>query len=116
MMGKIKMWAQSIAIVSLLVAAANGIPPVSNFGWSLPTFRFWEVAEVRQAFSHLAGFSLTSDHWRVFGYLVGRGALWVAVLTAFWSMFDYFRFFFAENKKRKSAAARIVPNEHPADP
>jgi len=101
-MGKLKMWAQCVAIVSLLVAGANGNPPVSNFGWVLPTFRFWEVAEVQMAFNHLSNFSLTPDDWRVFGYLVGRGALWFAVITACWSMYDYFRLFFDENKKRKS--------------
>ena len=111
--GKIKMWAQCVAIVALLVAGANGNPPVSNFGWVLPTFRFWEVAEVQIAFSNLCSFSLTSNDWRVFGYLVGRGALWVAVFTAGWSMFDYFRYFFAANKKRKSfdAAQRIIEIE-----
>lgn len=105
--GKIKMWAQCVAVVALLVAAANGNPPVSNFGWVLPTFRFWEVAEVQTAFSHLFSFNLTTDDWRVFGYLVGRGALWIAVATAFWSMLDYFKFFYNENKKRKLSKSEI---------
>ena len=96
------MWAQCVAIVSLLVAAANGNPPVSNFGWNLPTFLFWEVTEVQTAFINLFRFALTSDDWRVFGYLVGRGALWVAVITSFWSMYDYFRNFYDENKKRQA--------------
>lgn len=100
--GKIKMWAQCVAIVALLVAGATGKVPVSNFGLFLPTFRFWEVAEVQTAFAHLFSFSLNTDDWRVFGYLVGRGALWVSVGTALWSMFDYFRYFFTENKRRKS--------------
>jgi CDP-diacylglycerol--glycerol-3-phosphate 3-phosphatidyltransferase len=100
--GKIKMWAQCVAIVALLVAGATGNVPVSNFGWVLPTFRFWEVAEVQTAFSHLFSFTLNTDDWRVFGYLVGRGALWVSVITACWSMYDYFKFFLVENKKRKS--------------
>lgn len=100
--GKIKMWAQCVAIVALLVAGATGNPPVSNFGWVLPTFRFWEVAEVQMAFAHLFSLSLNTDDWRVFGYLVGRGALWVAVITACWSMYDYFKYFLVENKKRKS--------------
>jgi phosphatidylglycerophosphate synthase len=106
--GKIKMWAQCVAIVSLLVAAANGNPPVSNFGWALPTFRFWQVAEVQIAFQHLFNFSLTTDDWRVFGYLVGRGALWIAVITACWSMYDYFKMFFFENKRRQSISAEAV--------
>lgn len=97
--GKIKMWAQCIAIVALLVAGANSPPPVSNFGWEIPAM-FWEVAEVRDAFSNLLKFSLTTNDWKVFGYLVGRGSLWIAVLTACWSMYGYFKFFYNENKKR----------------
>lgn len=105
--GKIKMWAQCVAIVALLVAGANGIPPVSNFGEIFPTFRFWEVAEVHTAFEHLFNFSVLTDDWRVFGYLVGRGALWAAVLTAIWSMYDYCRYFITENKKRQSAGDAV---------
>lgn len=113
--GKVKMWAQCVSIVALLVAGANGPPPVSNFGWSLPTFRFWEVQEVQTAFSHLASFSLTSADWRVFGYLVGRGALWIAVFTALWSMYDYFKMFFDENKRRKSLTEAVFKTRKPAD-
>jgi CDP-diacylglycerol--glycerol-3-phosphate 3-phosphatidyltransferase len=102
--GKIKMWAQCVAIVALLVAAATGDPPVSNFGWVFPSLRFWEVVEVQVAFTNLLSLSLTTNDWKVFGYLVGRGALWVAVITACWSMYDYFKFFFNENKRRKTEA------------
>lgn len=98
--GKIKMWAQCVAIVALLVAAAAGQPPVSNFGLDYPAIKFWEVAEVRTAFTNLSGFALTSNDWKVLSYLIGRGALWVAVLMAIWSMYDYLKYFF----KRKSEA------------
>jgi CDP-diacylglycerol--glycerol-3-phosphate 3-phosphatidyltransferase len=114
--GKIKMWAQCTAIVALLIAGANGNPPVSNFGWVLPTFRFWAVAEVQTAFAHLFSFALTTDDWRVFGYLVGRGALWVSVLTACWSMYDYFKYFFVENKKRKNVAKLMLSKQESAAP
>ena len=97
--GKLKMWAQCVAIVALLVAAATGAPPVSNFGLEYPAFRFWEVEEVRTAFSDLTHFAMTANDWKVFGYLVGRGALWVSVITAIWSMYDYFSFFFREKQK-----------------
>ena len=97
--GKVKMWAQCIAIVALLVAAANGNPPVSNFGLDYPAFRFWEVAEVRTAFSNILTFALTANDWKVIGYLVGRGALWVSVITACWSMYDYFTYFFREKQR-----------------
>lgn len=98
-MGKLKMWAQCVAIVSLLIAAANGSIPVSNFGVEYPA-AFWRVPEVQTAFSDLAKFTITSNDWKVFGYLVGRGALWVAVITAIWSMYGYFAYFFRENKKK----------------
>lgn len=104
--GKVKMWAQCVAIVALLIAAAAGNPPVSNFGLEYPAFRFWEVEEVRTAFNNLIHLSTTVNDWRVFGYLVGRGALWVAVVTAIWSMYDYFSFFFrsrAQNDQEGTA-------------
>lgn len=106
--GKIKMWAQCVAIVALLVAGANGNPPVSNFGWSLPTFRFWEVTEVQIAFSNLMSFALTSNDWKVFGYLVGRGFLWLSVALAIWSMYDYFRFFISENNKKRQTVKEAI--------
>lgn len=102
--GKIKMWFQCIAIVALLVAAANSPPPVSNFGWQVPA-AFWQVTEVRTAFYNLSTFSLTANDWKVFGYLVGRGSLWIAVITACWSMYGYLRFFYEENKKRTAESA-----------
>ena len=101
-LGKIKMWAQCVAIVALLVAGATGKPPVSNFGLEYPSFRFWEVAEVRTAFSHLVQLNLTTNDWKVFGYLVGRGALWVSVITALWSMYDYFKFFIKERQSTQT--------------
>lgn len=101
--GKLKMWAQCVAVVALLVAAAAGDPPVSNFGQFLPTFRFWEVPEVQTAFANLQTFSLTGNDWRVFGYLIGRGALWVAVITACWSLYQYFIIFKRADRERKEA-------------
>ena len=109
--GKVKMWAQCIAIVALLVAAAAGNPPVSNFGEELPALRFWEVTEVRQAFTNLTSLSLTLNDWKVIGYLVGRGALWMSVAMAVWSMYDYLKFFFRakdENSKAAAAAASVA--------
>jgi len=101
-LGKIKMWAQCIAIVALLVAGATGKPPVSNFGLEYPAFRFWEVAEVQAAFRDLSQFSLTANDWKVFGYLVGRGALWISVITALWSMYDYFAYFITNYRKKQA--------------
>ena len=108
-LGKVKMWAQCVAIVALLVAGATGRPPVSNFGLEYPAFRFWEVTEVQTAFAHLTQLALTTNDWKVFGYLVGRAALWVSVITALWSMYDYFRFFITERQSIQSQN-----NEKPA--
>lgn len=102
-MGKLKMWAQCVAVVALLVAAANGPPPVSNFGLEYPT-AFWEVPEVRSAFSDLSSFAISPNDWKVFGYLVGRGALWVSVITAAWSMWVYFAFFISERRSSDTRA------------
>jgi CDP-diacylglycerol--glycerol-3-phosphate 3-phosphatidyltransferase len=110
-MGKLKMWAQCVAVVSLLIAAANGAVPVSNFGLDYPAL-FWQVPEVQTAFSNLTQFSLTSNDWKVFGYLVGRGALWVAVITAVWSMYGYFSFFVREkhnSSRSKDGSGPSIP-------
>jgi CDP-diacylglycerol---glycerol-3-phosphate 3-phosphatidyltransferase len=101
LVGKIKMWAQCVAVVALLVVGANINPPVSNFGWVLPSFRFWEVPEVQTAFSHLANFSLLSEDWRVFGYLIGRCGLWIAVITSLLSLYQYIMVFVQEDRKLK---------------
>ena len=100
-MGKLKMWAQCVAVVSLLVAAASGAVPVSNFGLDYPAV-FWEVPEVRTTFANLVSFQLTTNDWKVIGYLVGRGALWVAVITAIWSMYGYLSYFLQEKQKAKA--------------
>ena len=105
-MGKLKMWAQCVAVVALLVAAATGNPPVSNFGLEYPA-AFWQVPEVRQAFADLGAFSLSSNDWKVIGYLVGRGALWVSVITAVGSMYGYFRYFLVESRVRRTAAKAL---------
>ena len=60
---------------------------------------FWRVAEVRTAFDDLTRLAITSNDWKVFGYLVGRGALWVSLILAVWSMWDYFAYFLRERKK-----------------
>ena len=96
-LGKIKMWAQCVAVVALLVAAANGNPPVSNFGLDYPA-AFWQVPEVQTAFANLTTLALTSNDWKVFGYLVGRGALWVSVVTAVLSCYGYFSYFLNQRK------------------
>ena len=99
-LGKLKMWAQCVAVVALLVAAANGPPPVSNFGLEYPA-AFWQVPEVQTAFADLTKLDISSNDWKVFGYLVGRGALWVSVILSIWSMYGYFAYFIRENRAKR---------------
>ncbi len=101
--GKIKMWAQCIAIVSLMIAGTSGQPAVSNFGQPFPLIKFWTVPEVQTAFASLFKFTLTANEFRVIAYTVGRGMLWVAVISAIWSMYGYFEAFYKENKRRRIA-------------
>lgn len=107
MTGKIKMWAQCIAIVSLMVIGANTLSNTINPGAVLPTFGFWKADEFQTAFGHLATFAVTPDDWRVFGFLVGYVALWVAVATSLWSMYEYFTLFRRAHKERELADAKV---------
>jgi len=63
------------------------------------------VTEVHTAFEHLKSRSLTLNDWKVFGYLVGRGALWMSVGLAVWSMYDYLKFFFRAKQRNEAPAA-----------
>ncbi len=86
-------------MLNFVTYTVNCLTLTNNFD----LFRFWEVPEVQTAFNHLSQFSLDSNDWQVFGYLVGRAALWVSVIAAGWSMYDYFKYFLVENKRRKTA-------------
>lgn len=103
--GKIKMWAQCVAVVALLIAAVTGNPPVSNFDLDYPA-AFWQVPEVQTAFGNLSTFAITQNDWKVFGYLVGRGALWLAMILSLYSMWDYFAYFFKMRQNSRAQARK----------
>lgn len=107
MTGKIKMWAQCVAIVSLMVIGANTLSNVANPGAVFPNLRFWETNEFYSAFRNLFSFAVTPEDWRVFGFLVGNLALWVAVITSLWSMYEYFSLFRRAHKERELAEAEV---------
>ena len=106
-MGKFKMAAQVVAVALLIVSSASGKPPVANFGQAFPAIQFWTVPELRVALDHLfvAGAKTTPTDWQVLLYTMGRAMLWVVVLSAFLSMYEYFRAFY-EGEKRRVARAR----------
>lgn len=94
-MGKFKMLAQVVTVALLIVSSASGSPPVTNFGQPFPAIQFWTVPELRNALQHLFGSGATTmDDWRVLLYTMGRAMLWVVVLSACLSMYEYFRAFY----------------------
>lgn len=94
-MGKFKMLAQVVAIALLIVSSAQGAPPVANFGRAFPAIQFWSVPELRDALARLFGAgAVTMTDWQVLLYTAGRAMLWVVVLAACISMYQYFHGFY----------------------
>ena len=102
-MGKFKMLSQVLAVALLIASSASGAPPVGNFGQAFPAIKFWEVPELRAAFGNLLSSSgpSTAD-WQVLLYGAGRAMLWVVVLSACLSMYQYFRAFYGSISGRAS--------------
>ena len=94
-MGKFKMGAQVVAVALLIASSTAGAPPVANFGHAFPAIQFWTVPELRLAVAHLLSRAGPSgDDWQVLLYAAGRAMLWVVVLSACLSMYEYFRAFY----------------------
>lgn len=94
-MGKFKMLSQVVAVALLIVSSVAGHPPVSNFPRPFPAIQFWTVPELRTAIHHLLGQgALRMSDAQVLLYTAGRAMLWVVVLSAFFSMYEYFRAFY----------------------
>ena len=103
-MGKLKMAAQVFAVAALILASTSGNPPVSNFPRPFPAIAFWTVPELRAAVSHVFGPEATSwNDLQVLLYTAGRAMLWVVVLSAFYSMYGYFRAFYRAAMERDAA-------------
>jgi CDP-diacylglycerol--glycerol-3-phosphate 3-phosphatidyltransferase len=114
-MGKFKMLSQVVAVALLIVSSVGGKPPVSNFPRPFPVIQFWTVPELRAAVRHLVGDgAVSANDWQVLLYTMGRAMLWVVVLSAFISMYEYFRAFYQavmerdalEREAKRAAAAR----------
>jgi CDP-diacylglycerol--glycerol-3-phosphate 3-phosphatidyltransferase len=100
-LGKFKMLSQVIAVALLIVSSVAGRPPVSNFPRPFPAIQFWTVPELRAALHHLFGAgALTMSDGQVLIYTAGRAMLWVVVLSAFVSMYEYFRAFYRTVNER----------------
>jgi CDP-diacylglycerol--glycerol-3-phosphate 3-phosphatidyltransferase len=95
-MGKFKMLSQVLAVTLLIASSTAGEPPVANFGRAFPAVQFWSVPELRTALRHLfsGNNELTGTDSQVLLYTAGRAMLWVVVLSACYSMYEYFRAFY----------------------
>jgi CDP-diacylglycerol---glycerol-3-phosphate 3-phosphatidyltransferase len=107
-MGKFKMLSQVIAVSLLILSSASGQPPVANFGHAFPAIQFWSVPELHNAVQNLLGEGpMRGVDWQVLLYTSGRAMLWVVVLSAFISMYGYFRAFYAIVASSKSRVAKV---------
>ncbi|HEX5708494.1 MAG TPA: CDP-diacylglycerol--glycerol-3-phosphate 3-phosphatidyltransferase [Pyrinomonadaceae bacterium] len=94
-MGKFKMLSQVAAVALLMLSDVRGDIQLSNFGHAFPAIQFWTVPELQTAFRHLFGAgAMTGNDWQVLFYTAGRAMLWVVVLSACLSMYEYFRGFY----------------------
>jgi hypothetical protein len=96
----------------LILSAVRGEPPVANFPRPFPAIQFWTVPELRDAVSHLFGAgATTATDWQVLLYTAGRAMLWVVVLSACLSMYEYFRAFYQEVMQRAALAQEAKLSE-----
>ncbi|MGH9945314.1 MAG: CDP-diacylglycerol--glycerol-3-phosphate 3-phosphatidyltransferase [Pyrinomonadaceae bacterium] len=108
-MGKLKMGAQVLAIALLILSSVAGEPPVANFGRAFPAIQFWTVPELREAIGHLLGRgATTAEDWKVLLYTAGRASLWIVVLSACYSMAQYFKAFYHVAVERAAASRNSV--------
>jgi CDP-diacylglycerol--glycerol-3-phosphate 3-phosphatidyltransferase len=111
-MGKFKMFTQVVTISLLITSSVAGGPPVETKAF--PIFAFWTVPEMSTAIGHLFGSGdLTSLDLRVMLYGLGRGFLWIVVISSCWSMSGYFYQFYANVRDRLEPART---KQHPVVP
>jgi CDP-diacylglycerol--glycerol-3-phosphate 3-phosphatidyltransferase len=117
-MGKFKMLSQVLSVALLIASSASGEPPVANFGRAFPAIQFWSVPELRTAVHNLFAGVLTATDFQVLLYTAGRATLWVVVLSAVYSMYEYFRAFYLSALDRRAADEREARGaaKHAASP
>jgi len=100
--GKIKMFSQVVTVALLIFSSVKGGPPTATRAF--PVFAFWTVPEMSVALNHLSGngtFRFRDLQMILYG--LGRGMLWLVVISSCWSMYGYFRHFYLEARARFSA-------------
>jgi hypothetical protein len=70
---------------------------------AFPIIQFWTVPEMGTALNHLFGSEeMNWLDWRVLFYGIGRGLLWLVVVSSCWSMYGYFRAFYLNQSRPDS--------------
>jgi CDP-diacylglycerol--glycerol-3-phosphate 3-phosphatidyltransferase len=96
--GKVKMFSQVVTIALLITSSVDGQPPVETRAF--PIIAFWTVPEMHTALEHLFGAGdMNWLDWRVLFYGLGRGLLWLVVISSCWSMYGYFRQFYVQARQ-----------------
>jgi CDP-diacylglycerol--glycerol-3-phosphate 3-phosphatidyltransferase len=115
--GKFKMFLQVVTIALLITSSVDGQPPVETKAF--PIIAFWTVPEMGVALGHLFGpGDVNWLDWRVLLYGLGRGLLWLVVISSCWSMYGYFHQFYVSARerlgieRRRSLEGAAIQREH----
>ncbi len=104
--GKIKMFSQVVTIALLITSSVNGGPPVETKAF--PIIAFWTVPQMYVALEHLFGpGELNWLDWRMLFYGLGRGLLWLVVISSCWSMYGYFRQVYVKARENLEIERRV---------
>src|SRR5215470_1039152 len=96
--GKFKMFSQVVTIALLITSSVDGRPPVETKAF--PIIAFWTVPQMHTALAHLFGTGeMDWLDWRVLLYGMGRGLLWLVVISSCWSMYGYFMGFYVNARE-----------------
>lgn len=122
-MGKFKMLTQVVAITLLILGSRTTVS-----GDAVAIAPPFDIAQpfstMSAAFDALAGlsassYSLSVETARILTFSLGRLMLWIVVISALWSMVDYFRRFYGkirdhiEVRERRSKRIRVLRRRRP---
>jgi CDP-diacylglycerol---glycerol-3-phosphate 3-phosphatidyltransferase len=90
-MGKLKMFAQVIAITLLILGSVDGAAPQLRDSYFASRGVFSQISEQHH---------ITSEQMRALFYDAGRAMLWIVVFSSLYSMYGYFRKFYSKVRDR----------------
>lgn len=99
---KFKMLTQVISVTLLILGSVpggpSGLQPPNGVNSEVPFASFGEMGSTVVAVARNGAMSL--DEFRVLCYGAGRAMLWIVVIFALWSMYDYFTKFYGKVRDR----------------